>query len=940
MKKNATILLAILILLALVTPAGFSQAIAQDQGGTPEPETPPDPGGDRRWDGDGDPFQVMLRDDRYPEEGLLESQAAGPLFPTLDTEQPPLEGYAGPFSAVAVVSGYSHSCALTSAGGVKCWGDNSLGKLGDGTTTNRLTPVNVVGLSSGVVAISASHKHTCALLSSGRVKCWGYNLHGELGDGTSVYRAIPVEPVGLGSEVVQVTAGGFHTCARMANGRVKCWGANWHGQVGDGSTSHQYTPVDVDTTDWFVSVSAGKFHTCGVNQESRVKCWGYNKSGQLGDTTTTQRVRPVYVAKAGFGYTAVSLGGLHSCALKSGGAVKCWGENKDSQLGDGSRQDAYTPVDVSGLTSGVTAISGGGYFTCALVGSTNLKCWGSNWAGQVGIGATSNRVPTPTDVIGFSGTILGISTGDSHACAATSAGALKCWGSNAFGQIGDGTAAMRLAPTGVLNLSNGMVGVAAGGMHSCGLTASGRVKCWGFNRHGELGDGSNENRLAPVDVVGLPGPAVAITVGDFHSCALLATGGVKCWGYNNYGQLGDRTNTTRWAPVDVYGLTGNVIAIDAGSNHTCAILTQGTLLCWGDNYAGQLGIGTKDEMDAPTRVKNLAGIAIVAVRAGTSHTCALTSAGGVKCWGGNSSGELGDGTTDIRLSPVDVAGLNNGAVEIAVGADHSCALLSNNTVKCWGSSTFGQVGNGSDIPSRTPVDVAGLSGAIKTIDAGGYHTCALMATGELRCWGDNWAGQLGDGTTIVRPIPVSVNGLPGAVAHISGGAYHSCAITEAGAALCWGTNGNGQLGDGTLPWRTTPTDVVNLEPLTLAINFPDGQPGSFFTVTGSNYPPGGEFTVSANGLALSPTVMAGSDGRLSFLLNTAGAQVGRYMISLDSIPRKAAGFHLITSAPLRSPQGSGPVLNIPGEIALTSFLFMPFSARQQPAVAASGNRNP
>jgi alpha-tubulin suppressor-like RCC1 family protein len=178
---------------------------------------------------------------------------------------------------------------------------------------------------------------------------------------------------------------------------------------------------------------------------------------------------------------------------------------------------------------------------------------------QIGNG-TNSRASTPVDVTGLSGPIMSVEAGDSHVCAATGAGVLKCWGSNAFGQIGDGTAAMHLAPVGVMGLSSGMVHIAAGGMHSCAVTDAGGVKCWGNNHYGQLGDGTTVDRMSPVDVFGLYSGVATVTVGDFHSCALLTSGALKCWGYNLSGQLGDGSNTTHWLPVDVEGMSYNIVA--------------------------------------------------------------------------------------------------------------------------------------------------------------------------------------------------------------------------------------------------------------------------------------------------------------------------------------------------------------------------------------------
>jgi alpha-tubulin suppressor-like RCC1 family protein len=377
-----------------------------------------------------------------------------------------------------------------------------------------------------------------------------------------------------------------------------------------------------------------------------------------------------------------------SCALTSGGAVKCWGDNSFGELGNGTTTNSRTPTDVSGLSSGVTAIDAGG---CALAAGGGAKCWGSNQDGALGIGTSTGpdtcpgvgpAVPcstTPVDVSGLGSGVTAIASGG---CALTSGGGVKCWGDGSFGQLGNGTTTSSSTPVDVSGLSSGVTAIAVGGLYRCALTSGGGVKCWGFNDSGQLGNGTTTGpdqcpgftglkcNATPVDVSGLSSGVTAITAGNSHTCALTSGGGAKCWGSNGFGQLGDGTaagpdcfNTCSSTPVDVSGLSSGLSAISAGS----------------------------------------------------SHTCALTSGGGAKCWGSNFSGELGNGTTggpdpDICFgscitTPVDVSGLSSGLTAISAGGDFTCALTSGGKVKCWGDNTFGQLGNGMTNNSSTPVDV-------------------------------------------------------------------------------------------------------------------------------------------------------------------------------------------------------------------------------------------
>jgi alpha-tubulin suppressor-like RCC1 family protein len=353
-----------------------------------------------------------------------------------------LEAHAG--TAMKVAAGSYHTCALTPAGEVLCWGLNSSGQLGDGTTANRPLPTTVTGLVDGVAAIAAGNLHTCALTTTGGVVCWGGNYSGQLGDGTTTDRLTPTAVSALGSGVAAITAGWAHTCALTVGGGVMCWGSNYAGQLGDGTTTGQLTPTPIPGLESGVAaIAAGVEHSCAL-KASGVLCWGDNRYGQLGDGTTTDRLTPAAVAGLGSGIEAIAAGEYHTCAITAGGGVVCWGGNNAGQLGDGTQTDRPMPTAVSGLASGVRQIESEDH-TCAVTVAGGVVCWGVGYRYRLGNG-TENIRTVPTAVSGLMSGVTAVSTGGCHGCAVTTGGGVLCWGYNDSGQVGDGTWTTRPTP--------------------------------------------------------------------------------------------------------------------------------------------------------------------------------------------------------------------------------------------------------------------------------------------------------------------------------------------------------------------------------------------------------------------------------------------------------------------------------------------------------------
>jgi alpha-tubulin suppressor-like RCC1 family protein len=375
--------------------------------------------------------------------------------------------------------------------------------------------------------------------------------------------------------------------------------------------------------------------------------------------------------------------------------------------------------------------------------------------------------------------------------------------------------------------------VAAGGAHACAVVDGGRVKCWGSNNAGQLGNGRSGGGLiatTPVTVVGVKG-AIAVAAGGSHSCALLQTGGkVVCWGQNNSGQLGNGTRIDSNKPVAVSGVGGTgalngVIAIVAAQNHTCALLAAaaGSVKCWGQNTSGVLGNGSDSGLASldPESVNGLTRV--VAISTSTNDTCAVLKGGSLKCWGFNQYGELGPGTygpdsCDVgdatfgcSTSAVTVKGVKD-VLGVSVRPHSTCVVAAKGRVICWGQNI-----SPHSVVAKDFVAMKGVTGAIAVSGPGDVvlhgdeeFGCAMLITRTAKCWGSNDHGQLGNGTKKSTTAPVSVSGLKRATA-ISAGADFACApVVLPKAVLCWGDNGSGQLGNGGAPSHEIAVSVVGL----------------------------------------------------------------------------------------------------------------------------------
>jgi alpha-tubulin suppressor-like RCC1 family protein len=584
------------------------------------------------------------------------------------------------------------------------------------------------------------------------VWCWGEGVDGQLGNGYA-QQSSPVQVTGIGSAspgAKAITAGGFHTCAILSDTTVRCWGYNAYGELGDGSGVTTAQPLTVQHTNddgttgplrGVVQVRGGAYHTCAVTADGRGWCWGYNASGQLGNTTW----------------------GIPS-------AVQPYANQLVAAPVGGAYQSSVIQEGIDGLV----ALSGLGYLhTCGLRFDGTIWCWGANAAGQLGNGTADSAVPLQVQGGALGAARPSLAAGYQHTCVLMGDGSARCWGENSSGTLGDGTTSGRTTPVYVLGSAR-WSSLVSGSYHVCALTADGAVLCWGYNYSGQVGDGTTTDRTSPalvdLDVGasnGLLGTAVALGAGEGTTCALMNDGTVRCWGWGGEGNLGDGSTAAHHTTTPTPVLTaasqslGGASALVSGNAHMCALLSDGTVWCWGRNVDGELGIGNTDSKGYATRVSGLSGV--VSLVAGEFHTCALDSVGTLRCWGSNRSGQLGDGTTTTRLVPTPVSpALPAGTAGLSAGWSHTCALSAFGSVWCWGANDKGQLGDPNNPGNHlSPTMVAGSiprTSAPVALAAGGWHTCTVGIDGTVWCWGDNLGGDLGNGGG-QSASPVQVSGI-------------------------------------------------------------------------------------------------------------------------------------------------------------------------------------
>ncbi|WP_075087667.1 Ig-like domain-containing protein [Verrucomicrobium spinosum] len=548
------------------------------------------------------------------------------------------------------------------------------------------------------------------------------------------------------------------------------------------------------------SVDVGEAHTVILKVDGTVWTVGGNGLGQLGEGGTVEySTVPVQVSGLS-GVVGVAAGACHTVAVKSDGTVWAFGSNEAGQLGDGTTTDRVSPVQIVGLNN-IVAVEAGECHTLALRNDGTVWSFGSNECGQLGDGTTLDH-HTPVQVMGVTG-VREIAAAEFHTLIIAGDGSVWTCGNNDLGQLGDGTRINRSSPRKVEGVYDA-VAAAGGYAYSVVLTSSGTIWGFGYNETGMFGQSLSTEQGKPIEVSSLEGIR-SVSGGSATSLAIKENGDLVGFGNNDRGGLGDGTNVSRRFPAKAEGLS-SIIAASGGGAHGLALASSGEVFAFGGNFYGQIGNGSVIDHWLPAQVP-ISGNS-VSVSAGGGHSLVAGEDGRVWAFGFNSEGQLGINNFINQLTPVQVLGLSD-VVTVAAGGYHSLVLKSDGSVWAFGSNGLGQLGDGTYTTRRTRVRVTGLAG-VTMISAGGDHSMALKDDGTVWTFGGNIAGHLGDGTTTARNVAAMVNGLD-EVSAISAGLRHSLALKRDGTIWTFGENASGQLGVGGMSHSSVPVQVPGMK---------------------------------------------------------------------------------------------------------------------------------
>jgi alpha-tubulin suppressor-like RCC1 family protein len=625
------------------------------------------------------------------------------------------------------------TCATLEDQTVWCWGNNDSNVLGFSGIPDSNVPVRVPGVSGAVGVAVGGSDHACALIEDGTVWCWGSNGYGQTGSDDTAPHLYP------GIEgAVRIAAGYYHTCVIHDDASVTCWGKNEWGNAGDPEFSSSVGPTVVDIDD-VVKIDGGNSNTCALKADGTAWCWGADGS-QLGPNSPEEDTATPVQVGAFEDIVDIQTNQGFTCALRASGTLHCWGADDRGQLGN-TQPLAF---------GNATRVFLGKEHACALVDDSDLWCWGSNIKGQLGRDEMTCD-PSPSTVLGLT-TMVQMDSSDDGTCAVSSDGTAWCWGRNSGRKLGDTTWTTRPSPVRAVPTITSLINqVAVGNSHACALDDAGDVWCWGDGSYGQLGDGELESSELPV--LAMSG-ASAISTNGYHTCAIgndtAAT--LWCWGYNPYGQVGDGTDGEhRGSPVNT-GLQ-DVVEVATARYHTCARTSAGELYCWGVNWSGQLGIG--DDDDVNTSEPNALALTFtpIAIALGEESSCALDDTGSLWCWGHNEFDKFGTDAFSSSDIPERVADFGPTATALGTGEGTTCVVV-DREVQCAGINDTGQLGAGS--LDRKQGFVPSIGANALTVSGGERHTCALLSDGTVSCFGSFYDGTLGDDRIVEPPAPAPV----------------------------------------------------------------------------------------------------------------------------------------------------------------------------------------